>query len=229
MIYLHIGAGPADLDQRTNGRCGFTEYIKKNYKRGDKIFLVEANPLHIPKLKKTYKHYDNVKIFNLGISNSSHSYIEFYYSHDDKPHYPTCSLKYEHVKKHYPNSKISKFRVKTMSINKFLKKYINEDIDYCCIDIEGMEYEVLNSIDYKKQIIKNISFEFVHLTKIQKRELNKNLTNNGYSYCGFGYDHENLDLLFKKKIILTNRLLSKIFWIIGRKHRKFFNLFIFKN
>lgn len=75
MIYLHVGAGPADLDKRTHGRCGFTEYIKKNY-----------------------KHYDNVKIFNLGISNSSYSYLEFYYSHVDKPHYPTCSLKYEHVK-----------------------------------------------------------------------------------------------------------------------------------
>ena len=115
---MHIGAGPADLDSRTNGRCGFTELIKKNYKDGDKIFLVEANPLHIPNLKKTYKHYDNVKIFNLGISNSSKSYIELYYSHDDKPNHPTCSLKYEHVKKHYPNSKISKFRVKTMSIKK---------------------------------------------------------------------------------------------------------------
>ena len=29
MIYLHLGAGAADLDRRANFRCGFTELIKK--------------------------------------------------------------------------------------------------------------------------------------------------------------------------------------------------------
>jgi hypothetical protein len=29
MIFVHLGAGDGDLDQRANFRCGFTEFIKK--------------------------------------------------------------------------------------------------------------------------------------------------------------------------------------------------------
>ena len=61
MIFVHLGAGAGDLDGGANFRCGVTEFIKKNSKSSDKIFLIEANPKNIPKLKSCYKKFPNAK------------------------------------------------------------------------------------------------------------------------------------------------------------------------
>ena len=62
-----MGAGAGDLDPKANFRCGFTEFIKKNYKKNDIIFAVEANKLNIKKLKKCWENYPKTKILNLAI------------------------------------------------------------------------------------------------------------------------------------------------------------------
>ena len=229
MIYLHLGAGAADLDRRANFRCGFTELIKKNFTNGDKIFVVEANPINIKKLKETYKGYKDIKIYNIGISNKTEKKIKFYYADDDAPHYQVCSAKIEHVKKHHPNSKINYFDIETISINSFLKNYVKYgNIDYLSIDIEGLDYDVLMAIDLSKYNITNISIEFLHLSKKQKRCMINHLLKYGYSYFGYGYDHNNYDFLFVKKKIFFNRILSRILWIVGKKHIKYFNYLIKK-
>jgi hypothetical protein len=89
-----------------------------------------------------------------------------------------------------------------------------------------MDYESLMSINIKKKIIKNISIEFIHMNRFQKRKMINHLTKNGYSYAGYGYDHNNFDLLFVKKKKFLNRILSKLIWLIGNKHLKFLNYFI---
>ena len=71
MIFIHLGAGAGDLDERTNFKCGFTKFIKRNSKSEDQIFVLEANPKNIPHLKKSYKNFSNVKIYNLGISQNN--------------------------------------------------------------------------------------------------------------------------------------------------------------
>ena len=68
MIFVHIGAGAGDLDPWTNFRDGFSEYVKKNKSEESKIFVVEANPKNIEKLKTCWKDYRNVEIFNLAIT-----------------------------------------------------------------------------------------------------------------------------------------------------------------
>ena len=230
MIYVHLGACVGDWDKTEVNRCGFTEFIKKNSKSEDNIFLFEANPKNINKLKESYKNFQNAKIFNLGISAKENDEITFFYTEDDAPHYMVCSTKIEHVLKHYPNSKIKKFKINTVSINNLLKNYIKEKkIDYLSIDLEGIDFEILMSINFDNYNIKNISVEHLHLNKKQKKELVNYLLKHGYSYCGFGYDHNNFDFLFKKKKILFNRFISKFLWIIGKKHLKIFNYFIFKD
>ena len=52
------------------------------------------------------------------------------------------------------------------------------------------------------------------------------LNKNGYSYAGYGYDHNNFDLLFIKKEKKLNRFLSKFIWLISNKHLEFLNYFI---
>ena len=68
MYFVHLGAGEGDLDKGADFRCGFTEFIKKNYNENSKVFVVEANPINIKKLKNSYKNYKNINILNLAIS-----------------------------------------------------------------------------------------------------------------------------------------------------------------
>ena len=229
MIFVHLGAGVGDLDERANFRCGFTEFIKKNIKSNDKVFILEANPKNIPKLTECYKDFSNTNIYNLGISIDKEKKLNFYYTDDDAPHYQVCSTKIEHIKKHYPNSIIKKFEIMSLSINEFFKEKIKENvIDYLSIDLEGIDFDALMSINMKTFDIKNISIEFIHLTSLEKKKMIKHLNQNGYSYVGNGYDHNNFDFLFKRKKIFLNRLLSQFLWMISSKHIKFFNFFISK-
>ena len=227
MIFVHLGAGAGDLDGGANFRCGVTEFIKKNSKSSDKIFLIEANPKNIPKLKSCYKKFPNAKIFNLGITTKRERKLNFFYTEDDAPHYQVCTTRKNHLKKHYPNSQIKTFSVSTITINEFLKKKVkSKTIDCLSIDLEGMDYESIMSINIKKKIIENISIEFIHMNKFQKRNMINHLTKNGYSYAGYGYDHNNFDLLFVRKKIFLNRILSKLIWLISIKYLKFLNYLI---
>tara|TARA_Y100001970_G_scaffold273251_1_gene371167 strand:- start:1083 stop:1787 length:705 start_codon:yes stop_codon:yes gene_type:complete len=229
MYFVHLGAGAGDQDQRAEFRCGFTEFVKKNYNKNSKVFVLEANPLNIEKLKFCYKNFENIQIFNLAISTNKSDKLTFFYAQEDAPHYQVCSSDINHVRRYYPESKIETFSVKSITINDFFENQSIYEIDYLSIDIEGFDYEVLMSIDFNRFNIKNISIEYLHLTKIQKKKLINYLIKLGYSYSGFGFDHNNYDYLFRKKKILWNIFLSKILYLISTKHYKIFNYFLINN
>ena len=214
MNYLFLGTGVGDLDESVNYRCGFTEFIKKNYQPKDNIFLIEANKLHISKLKECWKSFKNVNIFNIAIArnNEDEGIKKFYYAEESAPHFQTCSMKIDHVMKHYPNSKkIKSFKVNAISINSFINKYLkNQSIDFCSIDLEGIDFEVFMSLNLAEFEIKKISIEFQHMSRKQIREMIKKFNKNSYSYMGYGYDHSKLNFLFEKKVIKLNQVLSII-------------------
>lgn len=229
MIYVHFGAGAGDLDARADYRCGFTEFIKKNYQAGDEIYLVEVNKNNIEKLNKCWENYQNSYIFNIGVVAKEYEegVKKFFFSEDDSPHYQICSLNIDHVKKIYPAETIKEFLVKTISVNNFFKKYLSKKtIDYLSIDLEGIDFDIMKNINLKKYIINNISIEHLHMTKKQKKTLVNHLNFNGYSYCGFGYDVNEFDFLFRRKKIFFNKLISQILWILSSKHIKYLNNFI---
>ena len=229
MYFVHLGAGAGDQDQRAEFRCGFTEFVKKNYNKNSKVFVLEANPLNIEKLKFCYKNFENIQIFNLAISTNKSDKLTFFYAQEDAPHYQVCSSDINHVRRYYPESKLETFSVKSITINDFFENQSIYEIDYLSIDIEGFDYEVLMSIDFNRFNIKNISIEYLHLTKIQKKKLINYLIKLGYSYSGFGFDHNNYDYLFRKKKISWNIFLSKILYLISTKHYKILNYFLINN
>ena len=96
------------------------------------------------------------------------------------------------------------------------------------IDIEGSDYEVMMNLDFKKFKIENISIEYLHLNKLQKKKLIKRLMNYGYSYYGFGLDHNKIDWFFKKKVSKWNNFVTKFFPYIHRKHYKRLNRLLIK-
>ena len=231
MNFVHIGAGAGDLDPSSNFRDGFSEYVKKHKSKLKKIYVVEANPKNINKLKKTWKNYKNIKILNCAITanNFKKKKIKLFYSEDDAPHYQLLSNNIQHVKQYYPKSKIKFIIVKTLKISSFLNKYFkNKIIESLSIDVEGADFDILMSIDLTKHIINNISVEYLHLNKIQKKKIINKFLSKGYSYNGFGIDHNNIDWLFTKKNSLWNNLIMRIFPFVHRIHYKRLNKLIKK-
>jgi len=224
MNFLHIGGGAGDLDPTTNYRDGFSEFVKTHKSKNKDIFIIEANPTNIPTLKKSWRKYKSVKIFNIAISAKKTKKIRFFFSVKDAPYYQLFSSDVNHVKRNFPNTRIKEKNINTITINKFLDRYFkNKKIDYFSIDIEGSDYEVIKSLNLKKYNIENISLEYLHLKKVQKVKILKKLLNNGYSYYGFGLDHNNIDWFFKKKICIWNNIVSKLLPIFHRKHYKRLN------
>ena len=229
MIFVHIGAGVGDLDPSVNFRDGFSEYVKKIQSDEKKIFVVEANPKNIEKLRECWKDYKHVKIFNFAITpnNYPNKNIILYYSQDDKPHYQLMSHDKNFVKQYFPKSEIKKIEIETMQINKFLEKHFSKlKIDSFSIDVEGLDYKIFMDMDLKKFDIYRFSIEYFHLNKNQKKNMIKKFIKNGYSYNGFGIDHNNLDWLFIKKKSSWNNFILKIFPYIHRIHYKRLNKLI---
>ena len=229
MIFVHIGAGVGDLDPSVNFRDGFSEYVKKNKSEEKKIFVVEANPKNIEKLKDCWKDYKNVKIFNLAITPNDYSRdcITLYYSQDDEPYYQLLSRDRNHVKNYFPNSEIKEIEIKTIKIKNFLESnFLDLKIDSFSMDVEGLDYKIFMDIDLKKFDIYQFSIEYFHLNKVQKKNIVKKFIKNGYSYNGFGIDHNNLDWLFIKKKSFWNNFLSLLLPYIHRIHYKRLNKLI---
>ena len=215
-ILIQIGGGMGDLDPRNQFKDGFTDFVKKKLQIQfyDKILIIEANPFNIEKLNECWKNFSNVKIFDRAIvgQNYEGKSLELYYAEDDKPSYQVTSKYKKHVEKHYPESKILSKNVKISRINDFLyEEAKNSTIEYLSIDVEGMEFELISSIDFNRFNIQNISIEFLHLTKKIRKDLLNILLKNGYSFKGKGFDIRGYDLMFQKKMNLILYLKTKFF------------------
>lgn len=67
-------------------------------------------------------------------------------------------------------------KVKTEMLNNLLDKHNANEIDFCTIDIEGGEYDILKTIDFNKYNIKFIIVE----NNYQDTKVGELLTSNGY-------------------------------------------------
>ena len=197
MTLIQIGSGSANFD--TSVKDGFTNFIKKNKIKG-RIFIIEANSIHLKNLKKFWKLNKNVKILNLAITadNISKNKMAFFYSEKDKPNYQLFSNSKSFVKKYFPYGKIQKKIVNCLNISKFFKKNKLKKIDFLSLDIEGMDYDVLINLDLKEIDIKHISFEHLHITIWQKFKIVLKFIKNDYYFSGMGFDVRKSDWMFTK-------------------------------
>jgi FkbM family methyltransferase len=202
-IYVQVGAGAGDKDQRSNYRDGFTEFVKKIPKdRVKKIILVEPNPINIPFLRECWKDYPEVYIYEFAIvpENIKDKYIDLYYSIYDGPNYQVASIVKQHVLNHYRNDDtiIASFLVPTININDFLNKYVgNDKIDLLSLDIEGIDTEIVLELNLDNVNIKYLSFEYIHMGD-KLVYVKKHLECNNYNYVGLGADYNGFDYLYKK-------------------------------
>lgn len=201
-IFVQVGAGAGDLDQRANCRDGFTELIKKLPRdRVKKIILVEPNPLNIPLLKECWKDYTHeAVIYEIGIVPKAmeSTTIDFYYCPKDAPHYQVASIRKEHIQKHYGHDcELEKFVIPTKKLETFINEITSEEIELLSLDIEGIDAEVILDTNFQNINVKFLSFEYIHLGSAITTVID-HLKMHNYSYIGIGVDYNGYDHLYVK-------------------------------
>jgi FkbM family methyltransferase len=135
--YLDIGANHAiELSN--------TYYFYRQNSRG---VLVEANPLLIPELK-LYRSEDI--IINKCIDIQSDKNINFYVLNSDGLSTAKKDTIDELISKDSQIKINNVYQINTVSVNDLMEKYFIDAPTILSIDIEGMEIEVLKSIDFEK-------------------------------------------------------------------------------
>ena len=146
----------------------FDEYQNQN------ILLVEPVPYNITLLKENTAKYKNISIETSAVSEKN-QIKKFYYVKPDAvkklgKHWASGIGSFD--KQHILNHKYKRFMVSDtdieqidiqyLSFSNLIEKYSISSIDLLQIDVEGAEFEILNSIDFEKIEIKKIIFEFKH-------------------------------------------------------------------
>ena len=152
------------------------EYLKdliKNY-INSKILLVEPVPYNFELLEKEYKAFENIIICKKAILNCRKKDNFYYVKKDSIPklgkHWASQIGSFD--KNHILNHRNKRFKIQEEHIQQIdiefitfedlMIKYSINLIDKLQIDVEGAEYEIMKSIDYKKIRINNIIFEAKH-------------------------------------------------------------------
>tara|TARA_B100001059_G_C17677839_1_gene498026 strand:+ start:149 stop:760 length:612 start_codon:yes stop_codon:yes gene_type:complete len=163
-----------------------------------KTLLVEPVPYNYEVLEKEYKNYPNILTCRNAILDEVKK-DNFYYVKKDSisklgKHWASQIGSFD--KNHILNHKNKRFNIQNEDIqitevefitfNDLVKKYLIKSIDKLQIDVEGAEYKIMNSINYKEIKINNIVFESKHFdgTFTEGKKLNEiknKLISNGYT------------------------------------------------
>ena len=138
------------------------------------ILLVEPVTYNIALLRENSAKYNNITIEISAVSEKN-EIKKFYYIKPDAvkklgKHWASGIGSFD--KQHILNHKNKRFLVSDLDIEEIniqyltfsdlTNKYSISSIGLLQIDVEGAEFEILNSIDFKKIEIKKIIFEFKH-------------------------------------------------------------------
>jgi FkbM family methyltransferase len=182
-----------------NGKDHVRELVRMLPK--SKLLLVEPFDIHNPSIKSSYESC-NFIIENIAIVSDNRLMVKLYYSEHDGPidlpekSFEVASILPSHITKHnYASNTIRHIEVPACTLNDLFLKHKFHKIDYLFLDIEGIDWECLKSIDFNKYDIDNIQVEHLHL--------NKDLLFIYMNWKGYtaskGLDERGFDTMFKKK------------------------------
>ena len=127
--------------------------------------------------------------------------LTFYYTDLDAPHFQVASFNPDHVLKHYRDLSISDLRtieVGTIDLNTFIDNETQgRNIEVLCLDIEGLDAEVLLDTNFGKMNVNFVSFEHLHLGS-DADAVAAHFEKSGYKKIGLGVDHNGYDHLYQK-------------------------------
>ena len=175
--------------------------------KNQNILLVEPVPYNYKILQKSFEKQDNIFICTNAIFSENKTERFFFVKEDSIPklgkHWASGIGSFN--KQHILNHRTKRFKIEESDIefieidfinfDTLLNKYEIKSIDKLQIDVEGAEYNILNSIDYKKEKINKILFESKHFdgtfTEGEKlKKIKEKLVLNGYKLSQL--DNENI-------------------------------------
>ena len=138
------------------------------------ILLVEPVPYNINLLKENTTKYKNITIETSAVSEKNEIKKFYYVKHDAVKklgkHWASGigSFDKQHILNHknkrfmVTETDIEEIDVQYLTFSNLMEKYSVSSIDLLQIDVEGAEFQILNSINFEKIEIKKIIFEFKH-------------------------------------------------------------------
>ena len=146
--------------------------IKKTSKN---ILLIEPVPYNFLQLKKNYQYLNNI-FFEQSFIGGNNSQISFFFVKEDSisklgKHWASGigSFSKKHILDHkskrfnIEDNDINEIQIQSTTFNELCKRHEITIIDKLLIDVEGAEKQIIQSIDYKKILIKELVFEYKHL------------------------------------------------------------------
>jgi FkbM family methyltransferase len=181
--------------------------------KNNNILLVEPVPYNYTVLKKKFSESKNIHICTNAVFSINQKKSFYFVKENSIPklgkHWASGIGSFD--KQHILNHKSKRFQIAENDIENIeidfitfqnlIDKYQIGSIDNLQIDVEGAEFEILNSIDFKKNNIRSIQFEAKHFdgtfSEGDKLEnIKEKLKNNGFELMQI--DKENI--LAKKTI-----------------------------
>ena len=179
---------------------GDNSFIEKEYM---KIILVEPVKELYEELKYNYNNkYPNytIEYINKAVSNSDGTTTIYYPTNTNKiPWIKQCSsMSKEHIIAHGYTDNINEYVVEKITLNKLVKQYNINNLDFLVVDTEGYDYEILINYDFNLLKPKYIQFEYIHMDGYNTWNKNFNnickyLEKNGYVHV----ETSNFDCLYE--------------------------------
>ena len=180
---------------------------KISHYKNTNILLVEPVPYNYKVLQTKFSSNKNIFICNNAVF-SENLKKKFYFVKEDSitklgKHWASGIGSFD--KQHILNHKSKRFNINEddienieidfITFDNLIKKYEIDSIDNLQIDVEGAEYEILKTIDFKKTNINSIQFESKHFdgtfTEGHKlKSIKEKLSKNGYELTQI--DNENI-------------------------------------
>ena len=173
----------------------------------EQILLVEPVPYNYNRHKEDFKNNKNIHICTNAVF-SENKIRKFYYVNENSitklgKHWASGigSFNKNHILEHktkrfkIEDHDIVEIEIEFITFDSLINKYSIKSIDKLQIDVEGAEYEILKSIDFKNIEIKSIQFESKHFDGTFKEgpkldEIKQKLKSEGYNLNQI--DNENI-------------------------------------
>lgn len=163
------------------------------------VYLVEPFSIHAPEIRRQYDGIANVTLDTIAITPTHQDSVRLFYTEEDGPEdnanksYQVASIIPSHIVKHHYDPRLFKsVVVPAMTLNEYFASHSLTDIDYLFLDIEGIDFEVLRTIDFSTYTIRHLQIEHLHLNS---SDLNAFMQSQGYTSTP-GIDWHGFDTLF---------------------------------
>jgi FkbM family methyltransferase len=127
----------------------------------DRIVLIEPNPGNVQTLRECWHEFKTAEVMPVAVLPSGRvsNEITLWYAMEDAPYFQIASNDRSHVERHYPQGTIREMSVPAISIDELIRRIGGGlSLEFLGIDVEGLDSEILLSMDWETYNFNAVSF-----------------------------------------------------------------------